>query len=106
MLVERHNYGNAYEEELPTKLNISPIFNISDLIEYYEGGDGDEVADIQCSILVATLDTKEIEEILDSHVGRSTGNRTYEEYLVKWKGRLVEDSSWLAREEVYYLGFP
>ena len=43
---------------------------------------------------------------MDSRVGRSTRNRTYEEYLVKWKGRLVEDSSWLAREEVDYLGFP
>ena len=49
---------------------------------------------------------KEIEEILDSHIGKSTRNITYEEYLVKWKGRPVEDSSWLAREEVDHLGFP
>ena len=74
--------------------------------EFYEGGGGDEVADIQWSISAATLDTREIEEILDSHVGRSTRNKTYEEYLVKWKGRPVEDSSWLAREEVDHLGFP
>ena len=87
-------------------MNISPIFNILDLIEYYEGGDSDEVADIQWSIPVATSDTQEIEEILDSHVGRSTRNKTYEKYLVKWKGRLVEDSSWLAREEIDRLGFP
>ena len=26
--------------------------------------------------------------------------------MVKWKGRPVEDSSWLAREEVNRLGFP
>ena len=81
-IVKRHDSRNAYEVELPTDLNISLVFNISDLIEYYEGGDSDEVADIQWSILVATSDTKEIEEILDSHVGRSTRNRTYEEYLV------------------------
>ena len=49
--------------------------------------------------------TNEIKEILDSRVGRSTRNRTYEEYLVKWKGRPVEDSSWLGREEVNHLGF-
>ena len=55
---------------------------------------------------IATLDTKEIEEILDSHVGRSTRNKTYEEYFVKWIGRPVEDSSWLEREEVDHLGFP
>ena len=76
------------------------------MIEFYEGGDSDEVVDIQWSIPTATSDTKEIEEILDSRIGRSTRNRTYEEYLVKWKGRPVEDSSWLAREEVDHLGFP
>ena len=76
------------------------------MIEFHEGGDGDEVTYIQWIILIATSDIKEIEEILDSHVGRSTRNRTYEEYLVNWKGRSVEDSSWLEREEVDCLGFP
>ena len=37
-IVKRHDSENAYEVELPTDLNISPIFNISNLIEYYEGG--------------------------------------------------------------------
>ena len=60
------------------------------------GVDSDEVVDIQWNILVATSNIKEIEEILDNRVGRSTRNITYEEYLVKWKGRSVEDSSWLA----------
>ena len=101
-----HDSRNAYEVESPTELNISLVFNILDLIDFYEGGDSDEVVDIQWSILAATSDTKEIEEILDSRVGRSIRNRTYEEYLVKWKGRPVEYSSWLAREEVDHLGFP
>ena len=80
--VKRHDSRNAYEVELPNELNISLVFNILDKIEFYEGGDSDEVANIQCSILAATSDTKEIEEILDSYVGRSTRNKTYEEYLV------------------------
>ena len=105
-VVKRHDSGNAYEVELPPELNISPVFNISDLIEYYEGGDEDEFAEAQWSIPAATLATKEIEEILDSRVGKSTRNKTYEEYLVKWKGRQVEDSSWLTREEVNHLCFP
>ena len=45
-IVKRHDSGNTYKVELPTKLNISPVFNILDLTEFYEGGDGDEVADI------------------------------------------------------------
>ena len=93
--MKRHDSGNAYEVELPIDLNISLVFNISYLTEYYEGGGSNEVADIQWSILAATSDTKEIEEILDNHVGRSTRKKTYEEYLVNWKWRLVEDSSWL-----------
>ena len=45
-VLKRHDYWNAYEVELPAKLNISPVFNISDLAEYYEGGDGDEVTEV------------------------------------------------------------
>ena len=81
--MKRHNSGNAYEMELPTELNISLVFNISNLTEYYEGGDGDEVGEVQWSIPAASSTTKEIEEILDSHVGKSKRNKTYEEYLVK-----------------------
>ena len=105
-LVKMYESGNAYEVVFPAKLNILQVFNILDLIGYHEVGDGDEVAEAQWSIPVASSTRKEIEEILDSRVGRSTRNRTYEEYLVKWKGRPVEDSSWLAREEVDHLGFP
>ena len=27
-IVERHDFGNAYEVEFPVELNISPLFNI------------------------------------------------------------------------------
>ena len=64
------------------------------MTEYYEGGDGDEVAKVQWRIPATSSATKDIEEILDRCVGKSTKNRTYEEYLVKWRGRPVEDSSW------------
>ena len=45
-IVKRHDSGNAYEVELPTDLNISPVFNISNLTKFYEGADNDEVSDI------------------------------------------------------------
>ena len=47
MIVKRHASGNAYEVELLVELNISPVFNILDLTEYYERGDGDEIAKAQ-----------------------------------------------------------
>ena len=45
-IVKRNDSWNAYEVELPTELNISPVNNIFNLIEYYEGGDGDEVVEV------------------------------------------------------------
>ena len=47
--MKRHDSGNAYEVELPVDLNISPVFNISNLTEYYEEGDSNEVADMEYS---------------------------------------------------------
>ena len=42
-ILKKHDSGNAYEIELPSELNISPVFNISDLTEYHEGGVKDEI---------------------------------------------------------------
>ena len=56
--------------------------------------------------LISTSKKEEIEEILDSHVGKSSKNRMNEEYLVKWKGRPLEDSTWISVVEVSHLGFP
>ena len=46
-VVKRHDSRNAYELELSTKLNISSVFNISILTNYYEGDHGDEVVEAQ-----------------------------------------------------------
>ena len=73
-IVKRHDYGNAYEVELLVELNISLAFNILDLKEFYEGGDRDEVANIQWRIPTTTFDAKEIYVVLDNCVGRSTRN--------------------------------
>ena len=35
-IVKRHDSGNVYEVELSAELNISLVFNISDLTKYYE----------------------------------------------------------------------
>ena len=43
--IENHDSGNAYEVEFQVELNISPVFKLLNLIEYYEGGDRDELAE-------------------------------------------------------------
>ena len=82
-ILKKHDLGNAYEVELPDGIHISPIFNIVDLTEYHDDGIDDGLMLEPCPIPTSK---EEIKEIMDSHVGRSTRNRQYEEYLVKWKG--------------------
>ena len=80
-ILRKHDSGNAYEVELPDGIHISPIFNIVDLTKYHDDGVDEGLMLEPCPI--PTSKKEEIEEILDSCVGRSTRNRQYEEYLVK-----------------------
>ena len=103
-ILKKHDSGNAYDVELLDGIHISLIFNIVDLIEYHDDGADEGLMLDPC--LIPTSKKEEIEEILDSRVGRSTKNRKYEEYLVKWKGWPLEDSTWISTIEVSHLGFP
>jgi hypothetical protein len=41
-----------------------------------------------------------MEKIVDRRIGKKTRRKTYFEYLVKWKGRLVEDANWVNKEDI------
>ena len=103
-ILKKYDSGNAYEVELPDGIHISLIFNIADLTKYHDDGVDEYLMLEPCPI--PTSKKEEIEEILDSRVGRSIRNKQYEEYLVKWKERPLEDSTWISAIEVSHLGFP
>jgi hypothetical protein len=42
----------------------------------------------------------QMEKIMDQRVGKKTKRKTYFEYLVQWKGRPVEDTSWVGEAEI------
>ena len=67
-IFRKFDSGNAYEVELPDEMDISPIFNVVNLYEYYESED-DEV-----SITDDYLKKKneEVEQILGQGVGKKT----------------------------------
>ena len=72
-ILKKHDPGNAYEVELQDGIHIYPIFNIADLIEYHDDGVDEDLILEPCPI--PTSKKEEIEEILDSRVGRSTRNK-------------------------------
>ena len=43
---------------------------------------------------------KEVEAILEKRAAKKTRGKTYYQYLIKWKGHLVEDVSWMTTTEL------
>ena len=71
-ILKKHDSRNAYEVEMPDGIHIFPIFNIADLTEYHDDGIDEWLMLEPCQI---PNSKEEIEEILDSRVGRSTRNK-------------------------------
>jgi hypothetical protein len=88
--------ANSYEIELPDGVGISPIFNVSDLYPYKKDDtEGSEAqGKIQWEEKMPVVDKLQMEKIVDQRIGKKTRRKTYFEYLVKWKGHLIEDASW------------
>ena len=72
-ILKKHDSGDVYEVELPNGIHISNILNIAKLTEYHDDGANEGLMLEPCPI--PTSKKEEIEEILDSCLGRSTRNR-------------------------------
>lgn len=69
-------------------MDISPIFNVFDLYEFYEGEGSEEIGiPIECKEQLTVKPIEEMEEIMGTRAGKKTHYREYLEYLVKWKIR-------------------
>lgn len=105
-ILQKFDSGNSYEVELPEALGISPIFNVVYIYEYHEGKSSGSNNEVDLKDQLPHQTSEQIEQILDTKIGRDTRNKQYKEDLVKWKGGLVEDSSWIYQAEVDHFGFP
>ena len=47
----------------------------------------------------------EVEVILETKVAKKTKGKKYLEYLVKWQGHLVEDSTWMSVADLEKKGY-
>ena len=93
---------NAYEIELPDGIEIYLIFNVSYLYPYRAGEAeiGDEQPMIHWMKKIQVAEKPQMECILDKRVSKRTRWKQYFEYLVKWKGHLVEDASWKTEAKI------
>ena len=85
----------CYEFELPEDMDIYPIFNVSNLYECHELDDEAFVPDDY-----PKKHNEEVEQILGQRVGKKTRGKDYIEYLVKWKNKPIEDSTWISQSEL------
>ena len=90
-ILRKFESGNAYEVELPNDMDISPIFNVANLHEYYESKDDD----VDVTDDYPKKQTEEVEQILGEQVEKKTRGKEYFEYLVK-KNKPIEDSKWIS----------
>jgi hypothetical protein len=93
---------NAYEIEMPEDVGILPIFNIEDMYPYKEDGakGPKDQKGIQWKKHMHVAEKPQMEQIVDRRIGKKTRRKTYFEYLVKWKGRPIEDAIWVSEEDI------
>jgi hypothetical protein len=82
-------------------VGISSIFNLSDLYPYkeYDKGSEDQKG-IQWEKSMLVEENPQMENIVDQRIGKKTSRITYIEYLVKWKGHLIQDVSWVNEADI------
>ena len=91
--------SNAYLIELPPELQISPIFNVSDLYPFEGFVSTPPTIEAQVPQLpLATADV--VQEVLDVKEVRSRRGNPYRRILVKWLGKPAGDSTWITEAEL------
>ena len=98
--VLRNFFANAYEIEIPSDILISPIFNVSDLYPFRDVGiQPDGVTSYRNYLAIywkGQIPQKEqphIEAILEKRISRKIKNKTFFQYLVKWRNQPTEDAA-------------
>ena len=103
-------YGkNAYKAHLPKYLGLPPTFNIVDLVQYH----GPILANAKeyCNLtkIIEKFPKSDIsslveDKILCSRVGKKTRSKTYIYYLVKWKGKVESEATWVPKIQSTKIG--
>jgi hypothetical protein len=98
--IKRVVNSNAYELELPAGMQIHPVINISRLKKYQDGREQFPLrqVDERPGPAAVTAEGEEVYEVESILAKRGRGARV--EYLVKWRGWPVWESTWHRRADV------
>ena len=105
MILKKIN-DNAYEVELPSGLDISPVFNISDLYTFH--GDDTSVEnedEVDRTHTIPIKKREKVAQILDKKIVQ-TCQDDYNKYLMQWEGFALIDSTWITEWELQKLDEP
>ena len=81
----------AYRLDLPATMRIHPVFHVSLLKTYNDGGDDGRPPVRPPPILGTNIYT--VERLLDKRITKD-GNQTKIEYLVQWAGYPIYEATW------------
>lgn len=95
--------GNAYEVNLPVDLNISHVFNISNLYIFYGDNLGDESEEeVDWKQANPSKKKEKIAHILDKNTIH-TRKGEYNRYLVQWESLAPAESTWITEGDLMTL---
>ena len=94
---------NAYEVCLPDDLDISPVFNVSDLYAFHgDFSESDSSQEVDWHHHLPSKKKEKIAHILDKK-STVTRNGHYNRYLIQWEGLPATDSTWISEWDVMKL---
>ena len=94
--------ANACELKMPTRVGISPIFNVVYLYPYVASDTGTfaegeyPTKELQWVGQIPEAQPLEVEAILDTKVVKRKRKKDYLEYWVKWNKQRIYDSTWIS----------
>ena len=98
------NFGtNAYEIQLPPKIGISLIFNISELTPFKVANEEVDIGQFVYVEDIKYLPLKEapkLEKVLDTKIVKKTRGKEYKQYLIKIRGYFDVDAMWMTKEDI------
>ena len=98
-ILQRIN-DNAYKIDLPADLDISPVFNVSDLYVFHGDDLGNDSAEeVDWQQVIPRKKKEQIARILDKKAIQ-TRQGQYNRYLVQWEGFAPEECTWITETEL------